>query len=410
MLLKSVLSLSLSAIGGGSLVAYLISSSKVAQPIPSVDSNIQNLPTATSTTTPVEEATTTRPITSKAPSSRPTPTPNSPPTTPVDTSLKLPPYVKNHSKTTYSTKVFQSLYELGIPDDRDIHLFSGYLSATDTRLRIPSFVGWTIPGGEHPKERKSERTNSQFLTSPYLPEEFNANNSDYLEHGYDRGHLCPCGDFYYSLDQRALDETFYLSHNVLPQEPNNNRYYWLRMEMFTRGLAKNFDNLHVLAGPLFVPQESKTEVRETKKGKEAKKYVTYEVIGDNNVACPTHLFRILVGEKDKKYFIQAFMVPNKKIPKEQKLTDFIVPVSEIEKHSGLKLLHRVEKSKTQGLCKSFSCDLFPWQELEFQKVLWDKNTTADKIEKEWDRLVKEGWQPSPNMIQRKDKKIKELNK
>ncbi|EFC46260.1 predicted protein, partial [Naegleria gruberi] len=209
---------------------------------------------------------------------------------------------------------------------------------------------WTIKGRTSggSKERKSDRSNSQFHSSPYLPEPFNAQNSDYSGEGYDRGHLCPCGDFYYSMGQKALDETFYLSHNVVPQDPNNNRFYWLRLEMFTRGMAKQFDNVHVLAGPLFVPEES---------GK--KKFVRYEVIGDNNVAVPTHLYRILVGEKksENKFFIQAFMIPNKPIPKSKPITDFIVPVSDIEKLSGMQLLHRIEKTSTLPLCKHFPCEL-----------------------------------------------------
>ncbi|KAG2381643.1 hypothetical protein C9374_006027 [Naegleria lovaniensis] len=286
--------------------------------------------------------------------------------TPSSQAPKLPGYVKTHAKTRESLELFQTFYELGLPQDREMHLFSGYFSATDTRLRIPSFVAWMIKGSSSDKgekERKSDRSNSKFLTSPFLPSEFNADNTDYSASGYDRGHMCPCGDFYYSMDQQGLDETFYLSHNVVPQEPNNNRFYWLRVEMFTRSLAKQFDNVYVVAGPLFVPEEVNS-----------KKFVKYEVIGDNHVAVPTHLYRVLVGEKkgENKFFIQAFMLPNKPIPKTKPITDFIVPVSEIEKHSGMKLLHKIDKAKTAPLCKNFNCELKPWQELEIQKILWDK--------------------------------------
>ncbi|KAF0985043.1 hypothetical protein FDP41_000082 [Naegleria fowleri] len=325
------------------------------------------------------------------------------PTTPSSQLPKIPGYVKTHSKTRESLELFQAFYELGLPQDREMHLFSGYFSATDTRLRIPSFVAWMIKGASSSeqggKERKSDRSNSKFLTSPFLPPEFNADNTDYSVSGYDRGHMCPCGDFYYSMDQKALDETFYLSHNVVPQEPNNNRFYWLRVEMFTRSLAKQFDNVYVVAGPLFVPEEANS-----------KKFVKYEVIGDNHVAVPTHLYRILVGEKkgENKFFIQAFMLPNKPIPKTKPITDFIVPVSEIEKHSGMKLLHRIDKAKTAPLCKNFNCELKPWQELEIQKILWDKEITKEKAEQEWNKLLKEGWQPSPQIVQQYQAKLSKL--
>jgi len=299
---KSVLAVALSATIGSQLLSQRMGKVSAASPVTS------SLPEPIPSHVPAPDATKASEELRAPPvaaSSRPTPPAGSSPTS----SSGLPGYVKNHSGTRDSFELFQALYGLGIPNDREMHLFSGFLSATDTRLRIPSLVAWTIRGSKsgsedghekkNKKERKSDRSRSQFLTSPFIPEEFNAQNSDYSKNGYDRGHLCPCGDFYYALDQKALNETFYLSHNIVPQDANNNRFYWLRLEMFTRGLAKQFDNVHVLAGPLFVPEETAN-----------KKYIRYEVIGENNVAVPNYLYRVLIGEnkKDNKFFIQVGLI------------------------------------------------------------------------------------------------------
>jgi len=104
------------------------------------------------------------------------------------------------------------------------------------------------------------------------------------------------------------------------------------------------------------------------------------------------------------------MIPNKPIPQNKPLTDFIVPVSDIEKHSGMKLLHKIDKNNTAPLCKNFSCVLKDWQELEMQKVLWDKESTKETIEKEWKKLVGEGWTPSPKIQQQFHTKLSELSK
>ncbi len=58
-------------------------------------------------------------------------------------------------------------------------------------------------------------------------------------------------------NQQAIDETFILSANIVPQNLDNNGNYWYRIEWFARELAKKFDFVHIITGPLFIPTDRK---------------------------------------------------------------------------------------------------------------------------------------------------------
>lgn len=50
------------------------------------------------------------------------------------------------------------------------------------------------------------------------------------------------------------------------------------------------------------------------KALQPKKYIIYEVIGDNNVAVPTHFFKIILCEvKEDMYDMEAYIIPNEPI-------------------------------------------------------------------------------------------------
>lgn len=49
-----------------------------------------------------------------------------------------------------------------------------------------------------------------------------------------------------------MDDTFYLS-NIVPQDIDNNAGFWNRFEMYCRDLAKRFDSVLVVSGPMVLP-------------------------------------------------------------------------------------------------------------------------------------------------------------
>ena len=124
------------------------------------------------------------------------------------------------------------------------------------------------------------RANNQFKEDSRIPEIFRATLKDYKGTGYDRGHLAPAANHLGS--EEAVSDTFFLS-NICPQDPAFNRGYWLKLEKHIRNLTQEYQTIEIYTGPLFMPQEDK----------EGNRIVLYRVIGKNDVAVPTHFYKVL---------------------------------------------------------------------------------------------------------------------
>ena len=69
--------------------------------------------------------------------------------------------------------------------------------------------------------------------------------------------------------------------------------------------------------------------------------VTYQVIGDNHVAVPSHFYKIIVDANDPDDIsVLAFMLPNESLTGRQ-YTEFLTSVDEIEILTGLDFLRNL---------------------------------------------------------------------
>ena len=91
-----------------------------------------------------------------------------------------------------------------------------------------------------------------------------------------------------------------------------------------------------------------------------------QVIGDKEVAVPTHLFKIVLCQGQKQSdgststaesAIGGFMVPNDGISWSKDLRDFQLPVGEIERVSGLSFYPHLDRQKAVDLCQADTCNL-----------------------------------------------------
>ncbi len=71
------------------------------------------------------------------------------------------------------------------------------------------------------------------------------------------------------------------------------------------------------------------------------------MIGDNNVAVPTHLFKIVLAEnRNAEPSIAVFIVPNKDI-KETPLVSFLVSLEQLEDYIGWTFFPRLDRAKVR---------------------------------------------------------------
>ncbi|MBS4169120.1 DNA/RNA non-specific endonuclease [Parachlamydia sp. AcF125] len=197
----------------------------------------------------------------------------------------------------------------------------GYTLEYDGRTRNAQWVYECLTAES--LKGKVSRDPFPFQEDPRIPKIFQNTLEDFKGSGFDRGHLAPAADHQANPD--TLRDTFYLS-NMSPQVAQFNRGYWAKMEKYVRDLTKSSKTVHVLTGPLFLPCVAEN----------GKKYVHYQVIGPNNVAVPTHFFKVIARETEAGSIqTEAYVLPNQQIAKEVPLNQFKTSVQEVEKASGV---------------------------------------------------------------------------
>lgn len=242
-------------------------------------------------------------------------------------------------------------FKYGFPGPvHDLQTRDEFVSCYDRRTRNPYWVVEHITPASL-SQRNADRKDSVFKEDEQVPELFRGRLKDYFRSGYDRGHQAPAANAKFS--QRAMDDTFYLT-NMCPQVGDGfNRDYWAHLEYFCRTLAKKYQSVRIVTGPLYLPKKDPVD---------GKFRVTYEVIGNPpSIAVPTHFFKLVVAESPNSnpgtdgVAVAAFVLPNERISNETKLTEFEVPVDALERSSGLQLLQKLPTHKKRALCKEVDC-------------------------------------------------------
>ncbi len=162
-----------------------------------------------------------------------------------------------------------------------------------------------------------------FRSDYRIPERFRADKEVYENSGFDRGHLVASANKLETQIQNS--ETFLLS-NMSPQEPSFNNGIWKSLEKAVRKLDsdKKVFETYVISGPIFNFDQEVVMM-----GHE-----------DDNISVtlpiPHAFFKSVLTERNTGTInMWSFIIPNKKT--DEKLEDFLVETSKVEKISGLLL-------------------------------------------------------------------------
>lgn len=196
----------------------------------------------------------------------------------------------------------------------------GYTVAYDGRNRNP-FWGYERLTPTNFKSGE-DRDNLNFKIDHGFPKLIHASLGDYKNSGFDKGHMAAAAN--HDANPEELEDTFCLS-NACPQNPHLNRGFWLHLENYVRHLTIVCGSVEVITGPLYVPRKENN----------GKRYMKYEVIGPNDVAVPTHFFKIVfMSPKNGEKEVKAFIVPNVAIDSKIPLERFETSLQQVEHLSG----------------------------------------------------------------------------
>lgn len=201
---------------------------------------------------------------------------------------------------------------------------SGYSLAYDPRTRNPAWVYENLTAENI--QGDTDRSHFTFKEDELIPQHLRSTLASYKGQGLDQGHMAPAAD--HRSNSEAMGETFYLT-NICPQCPQFNREYWSKLEKHVRDLTKEYRNVGVITGPLYLPyQEGK------------RRFVKYQVIGQDDVAVPSHFFKVIALEDDHgKREVRAYVLPNREIASNTPLDHFKSTAQKVEKAAGLLLFN-----------------------------------------------------------------------
>lgn len=157
------------------------------------------------------------------------------------------------------------------PRNMNEHIITrlAYTLSYNKNLRLPNWVAWHLTAA-HTKGN-FRRTEMKFVEDESVPRP-RATNWDYVQSGYDRGHMCPSGDNRWS--EKAQQESFIYT-NCCPQRHSLNSEEWEELESRCRHWANVYGDIYIVCGPMFTSKEHKT-------------------IGKNHVAVPDAFFKVVL--------------------------------------------------------------------------------------------------------------------
>lgn len=197
--------------------------------------------------------------------------------------------------------------------DKDYPIISyrGYDVMYNPEYKIPRWVKYELTASE--TDGPNSRKGLNFRPDPSLTAA-QANDYDYRNSGWSRGHMAPAGDFQWSSE--AMSETFYFT-NCCPQNQSLNAGQWNTLEKKVRDWADRFGSVTVVTGPLVWEN-------------------TYGTIGNNKVVVPDAFFKaILTGEQ-----AIAFVMYNR--PDNENMQKCAMSVDKLEEISGIDFFAELE--------------------------------------------------------------------
>ena len=186
-------------------------------------------------------------------------------------------------------------------------VYEGFELVYNEKLLIPEWVAYELTSQE--VDGSNPRSN-HFRTDPNY-KGAQADDDDYRNSGWDRGHMAPAADM--KLTEQMMRESFYFT-NICPQNHNLNSGDWKALEELVREYANKYGRIYVTCGPI---------VTDNKYGK----------IGANQVTVPDAFYKVLLIPTPSGYQSIGYIMENKAGHKP--LSTYETTIEEVETITGL---------------------------------------------------------------------------
>ena len=186
-------------------------------------------------------------------------------------------YTQNNS-IDYQSKFINEANCNQIIDNEFIHICYDY------KLKATKSVAYRLEGDLMNDPNIDKRPS--FYVEKSIDKKYRISSTDYINSGYDKGHLAPDAAFDWS--DESLNAVYTLA-NIIPQAPQVNRNMWSKVEKFARDKAVELGELDV--------------INVVKYGQRSKR------IGKNRMAVSRGFYKVLYN--DKQNYKECFYYANK---------------------------------------------------------------------------------------------------
>lgn len=198
--------------------------------------------------------------------------------------------------------------------------YEAYTLLYNLSHKTPDWVAWELTADE----TEGEQPRASKFTVDYSLDFVQADNDDYRNSGWDRGHMAPAADMKWSAT--AMRECFYYT-NACPQNHNLNGGVWKSIEEMCRSLARRYGKVWITAGPIY--------------GEYAN-----GCIGPHRVAVPDAFYKVMLILYEGEYYGIGFICENRAGKK--KLQKYAVTIDSVEAVTGLDFFCNLSPEQAAG--------------------------------------------------------------
>ena len=183
----------------------------------------------------------------------------------------------------------------------------GYTASYNPTTKQPNWVAWKL-SREH-TTGPVKRNGVKF--QPDNEVDNPVDTYDYMQSGFDRGHMCPAADNKWS--ETAMEQCFLMT-NICPQLHTLNSGLWNSLENQCRNWAREYGKIYIVSGPIFTRGQHRT-------------------IGKHKVIVPIAFFEVVLCMEDTPRAI-GWVVKNT-VEKGHKKTEFVNTIDQVERITGI---------------------------------------------------------------------------
>lgn len=195
--------------------------------------------------------------------------------------------------------------------------YTGFTVSYNSYAKIPYWVAYELENYE--TDGEYARTGKRFRPDNSLPYP-QAEDNDYRNSGWARGHMAPAADFKWS--DEAMSDTFYFT-NCCPQNSSLNGGMWSTLEKKTRDYAVEYERVYVVTGPIIGHNK-------------------YGTIGEGEVVVPDAFFKALLVFDGREYQSIGFVMENCK--QTGNMQSCAMSVNELEERVGFDFFTALDNS------------------------------------------------------------------